>query len=368
MNAIELMVTLWPSFPHFPRFAGDRRLAGIRLNSAMMDGFELEHELGIVKEQKSIIPLWFDIKGRQMRIVEVIATEPDLDIVLNHPISVETPTVVLLKAGADHCLLKRIEGDGRRLVFHGLPRYKVKVGESLHIRHSSLVIHGPLFSEVELAKIEMVKRAGIGKWFLSYVEEQSDIDQFLELIGTDAEVMLKIESKRGLEFVTNEFLKKPNLTLVAARGDLYVEINRPHKIAEALQLIIDRDPEAVVASRLLLSTVFDPVATALRMVVETGHGPVTGPRLPLSTILDPVADSLLEKLEQGQERVLGSRLLLSKILDPVPSCSDFLDIAWLIDVGYRRMMLCDELCLKEELLSVAVNAFDAFRNDYKPNG
>jgi hypothetical protein len=28
------------------------------------------------------------------------------------------------------------------------------------------------------------------------------------------------------------------------------------------------------------------------------------------------------------------------------------------------MMLCDELCLKDELLSRAVNVFEAFRQDY----
>ena len=33
---LELLVTLWPSFPHFERFATDTRLHGIRLNSAMI--------------------------------------------------------------------------------------------------------------------------------------------------------------------------------------------------------------------------------------------------------------------------------------------------------------------------------------------
>ena len=309
MKSIDLMVTLWPSFPHFPHFANDPRLSGIRLNSAMMSNPELETELATIGAAGSTNPLWFDIKGRQMRVLEVHPDPHNLDITLNHPISAKTPTVVLFKAGADRAVLARIEDSGRRLIFDGGPRYKVKPGESLHIRDPSLVVHGPLFVDAELAKIEKVKEAGLNRWFLSYVEEQDDVDQFLELVGHDAEVMLKIESKRGLQFVANSFRKEPNLTLVAARGDLYVEIDRPHQIAEALRLIIDRDPEALVGSRIMLSTIFDAV----------------------------------------------------------PSCADFLDIAWLIDAGYRRMMLCDELCLKEDLLARAVNAFDAFRSDYMFN-
>ncbi len=364
MNAIELMVTLWPSFPHFPRFANDRRLGGIRLNSAMMSSPELDRELATISELAPANPLWYDIKGRQMRVAEVIPNAHHLEVVLNHPISVKTPTVVLFKAGADFALLKRIEDGGRRLIFDGGPRYVVKAGESLHIRHHSLVVHGPLFTDGELAKIEKVKAFGFKRWFLSYVEEQSDIDRFLELVGTDAEVMLKIESRQGLAFVADQFVKRPNLTLVAARGDLYVEIDRPHQITKALRLIIDKDPEAVVASRLLLSTVFDTVGTALRLVVETGKGPEISSRLPLTTIFNPVPEALRKTIERGEGRIVEPRVLLERIYDPVPSCADFLEIAWLIDIGYRRMMLCDELCLKEELLNVAVNAFDAFRKDY----
>lgn len=310
MNKIELMVTLWPDFNHFSRFAADGRLAGIRLNSAMMGVPELEKQLALIKDTNLLMPLWFDVKGRQMRVVEVHNNTDHLDITLNHAISAETPTVVLFKAGADEALLERIEDGGRRLIFRGGPRYKVLPGESICIRDKSLILRGPIFTEAELGKIEQVKAAGIKRWFLSYVEAQSDVDEFRELVGHDAEVMLKIESPRGLEYVANEFVKESNLTLVAARGDLYVEIDRPHRIAEALRLIIETDPEALVGSRMLLSTIYETV----------------------------------------------------------PSCADFLELAWLIDIGYRRMMLCDELCLKEELLTRAVNAFDAFCTDYEATG
>jgi hypothetical protein len=32
------------------------------------------------------------------------------------------------------------------------------------------------------------------------------------------------------------------------------------------------------------------------------------------------------------------------------------------------MMLCDEICLKPDLLSTAINVLDAFRDSYKGDG
>ena len=300
----ELLVTLWPSFPHFKRFAYDSRVDGIRLNSAMMSNPELDKELELINQMPGINPLFYDIKGRQLRVTEVIPNKDHLDIRLNHPIEVKTPVVVLFKAGADYAVLDHLEEGGQRLIFQGGPAYKVTAGESLHIRDKSLKVCGNIFTPQELVKIEKVKKAGFKKYFLSYVEQQSDVDQFLELVGKDAEVWLKIESIPGMEFVS-KFQKKDNLVLVAARGDLFVELDKPHHIIPALRHILEKDSEACV----------------------------------------------------------GSRLLLSVISSPVPSCADLIELAWLHDIGYKRMMLCDELCLKENMLASAVAVFDGTMKD-----
>jgi pyruvate kinase len=273
----------------------------------MMSNPELDKELELVKSIYTSVPLFFDVKGRQMRVTEVIPDKNNLIIRLNHPLEVNTPCVVLFKAGADQALLERLETDdqGQKLVFNGGPRYKVIAGESLHIRDKSLNIVGDIFTPQELTKIEKVRTAGFNKYFLSYVEKQSDIDQFQELVGKDAEIWLKIESIPGMKFVNNDFKKQDNLVLVAARGDLFVELDQPHHMIEALRDIIAKDPEACV----------------------------------------------------------GSRILLSVIDSPVPSCADLLEIAWLHDVGYNRMMLCDELCLKENMLASAVAVFDGIKRD-----
>ena len=308
-KTLDLLVTLWPSFGHFGRFIRDHRLAGVRMNSAMITVPELEKELAAIQAavgDAGAMPLYFDIKGRQMRVTEVHDNDSYLDITLNHPITVKTPTEVLFKAGADFAVLGHLEEDGKRLIFQGGPKYNVFPGESLHIRHHSLAVHGSIFTDVEKVKIEKVKEAGITRWFLSYVEGQADVDEFLELVGKDAEVWLKIESQKGLDYVAEKFVKAPNLVLVLARGDLYVELEHPHEILAATKLVVEKDPEACV----------------------------------------------------------GSRMLLSVVNEPVPSCADWNELAWLYDIGYRRMMLCDELCLKEPLLATAVNAFDAFRGAY----
>jgi pyruvate kinase len=301
------MVTLCPTFLHYRRFARDSRLSGIRLNSAMVFDKEVDKEIAAANGVVNTAPLYFDIKGRQLRVMEVHPNPDHLEITLNHPISVDTPTMVLFKAGSDPCLLNDIEDYGYKLIFQGGPKWKVKAGESLCIRHPSLKIGGPVYCDYEIEKINKVVQGGFKRFFLSYVEQQRDIDEFRSIIGFDPdEIMLKIESKAGLQFVTKQFKKQDNLSLCAARGDMFVELEKPHEILNATKLIIEKDPDALV----------------------------------------------------------GSRILLSVVNSPVPECHDFSDLAWLYDIGYRRMMLCDELCLKEELLSRAVNVMEAFKQNY----
>ncbi len=307
MLPIEFLATLQPSFAHFARFAKDSRLGGIRLNNPHWTAEELRRELQLAASFMPEVPLFFDVKGWQLRVIETHFNERYLDITLNHPIRVKTPTMVVFKAGADSALLERIEEDGRRLIFRGGPKYLVKPGESLQIRDQSLQVLGSQFTQSELEKIEIARQYGIDRYFLSYVGSQDDVDRFRELVGPDAQIRLKIENRRGLEFVAKEFRKQPNLSLVAARGDLYVEVERPHEIMKALQLIISKDPEACV----------------------------------------------------------GSRIMLSVIHEAVPACADFLELAWLYDAGYRSMLLCDELCLKGELLGTALNACMNFGEHYE---
>lgn len=302
-------VTLWPAlpdFPHFPRFSRDHRIQGIRLNSAMMEASEINayFELQI---QKATVPLWFDIKGMQMRVREVICDIDcdHLEFRLNRPISVETPCIVNFKAGEDAAKLIEVR-DGTHLIFEGGPKNQVIKGESIHIRHPSLQVKGPVFLDYEIEKIQKVISLGFKQFYLSYVYDQAHVDEFRNLVGKDADLILKIENREALTWIANKYKPQKNTHLMAARGDLYVEVKYPHEILNACKLVVEKDPDAFV----------------------------------------------------------GSRMLLSCINQEVPSCADFSDLAWLYEIGYRNFLLCDELCLKENLLGRAVNVFEAFRKDY----
>jgi len=334
MENIKLMATLWPTFPHFEEFANDTRLSGVRLNSAMVKVDDIRDLLQVSKDLNCQVPLYFDIKGNQLRVIEDYSDDDHLEVEINHPIDVRTPTPVVFKAGEDVAELKEVKNQ-TRLIFEGGPQYLVFPNESLHIRDPSLRVYGPTFLEHEIAKIEKAKQAGFDRFYLSYVQSQRDVDEFREFVG-DAEVVLKIEDEKGLKYVANEYKKQDNTWLLAARGDLFVEVNRPHQVTEAVKLIIDKDPEAGVGSRILLS-----------LINKEYYNPID-------------SDG---KLELGKD---GKPIILHRImLNPVPSCADISDIAWLYDIGYRKMMLCDEICLEGDLLSTALNVLEELIQDYK---
>ncbi|MBS3113218.1 hypothetical protein J4418_03995 [Candidatus Woesearchaeota archaeon] len=324
-DELQLWVTLWPSFSHYPNFARDSQISAIRLNSAMITPEQLPKDLQLANNYSGIVPLYFDIKGRQLRVVDVIPRDGRVHIVLNHSIEVKTPTKVIFKAGNDwgrlievkngNCLIIEIVNNGNEC----FPKFNIIQGESIHIFEPSLKVKGDVFSTIERHKIQIARTKGIDRFFLSYVETQKELDEFQELVGQDSEIIAKIENKAGLEFVANEFKKRPNLSLMAARGDLYLELDRFHDIIPALKLIIGADPEASVGSRFMLSIM---------------------PRDPLK--VNGISD---DKLEIN-----------------TPECSDFLEIAWLWDLGYRRMMFCDSLCLKRKYLAFAVKTFCELRD------
>jgi pyruvate kinase len=312
------MVTLSPSMPHFARFAQENRLSGIRVNSAMITADEMEGELQAAAAlAKTSVPFWFDLKGRQLRIrkvVPVLECEPaerHVELELNHRIAVNCPTPVLFKAGEDGAELIEVrdqgKGEPQRLIFApGYPRSNLKEGESLCIRDQSFRVLDNFFPDYEIERIQKVATYGWTRYVLSYVESQRDIDEFRQYVGPDVEVVAKIESRKGLDWVANGYRRQRNLRLLAARGDLYVEVPRPHQMLAAQELIIEKDPDAIV----------------------------------------------------------GSRILLSLCRTDPPESADFSELAWLYSIGYRTMMLCDDLCLHEKLLGTALNVFEEFREDY----
>lgn len=314
-------VTMWPTFPHFHRFANDDRVQGIRLNSAMIAAAEIDSTF-----KKSVdattVPLYFDVKGMQLRIKEVICgiDHDHLEFRLNRPVklSIPLPCPVYFKAGEDCGKLIEIR-NGDHFIFEGGPRHEVREGESIHIHDTKMFVGGPPLMNYELEKIDRIKQYGFNRWYLSYVYSQKQIDAFREVIGPDDELILKIENIAGLDWVARYYKPQPHTTLMAARGDLFIEVGSPHNILSALKLIISKDRNAFVGSRMLLSIIPPKMLSG---------GPIT---------------------EKDSK---------------VPNCADFCELAWLYDIGYRNFLLCDEICLKEFLVAQSVNIFSTFRDTY----
>jgi pyruvate kinase len=145
---------------------------------------------------------------------------------------------------------------------------------------------------------------GLKRVMVSYVERLSDAEEVQHLLP-GADVMLKIETQRGLEYAREHGASQGRL--MAARGDLYVEVLRPHRIIGALRDIIAADQKAVAASR-----IFDSLA-----------------------------------------------------YHPVPASADIGDVAFLLSLGYRTFMLGDAVCLRRDSVLEALNLLEAVVEEFR---
>ena len=294
---IRAIVTTPPYATFLDEVARHPLVCGFRLNTVMplRDGpAEALERLRAFGQ-----PLWVDLKGRQLRVVGA-AIPPYTEIRLSHPIRVETPVDAFFSDGNEHARVAAVDGD--RLILADGPRRLIGPGESVNIVHPSLQIDGTL-TETDRAYLAAMREAGLKRVMISYVESPADVEEVRGLLP-GAEVMLKIESRRGLEY-TRKYGSSHG-RLVAARGDLYVEVLRPHRVIGALRDIVAADPEAVVASR-----IFDSL----------GH-------------------------------------------IPVPVSADIGDAAFLLSLGYRTFMLGDVLCFQRDTVIEALNLLEAVAGQF----
>lgn len=294
---VRAIVTTPPYATFLDEVSRHPLVCGFRLNTVMplrggpVEVLERLHAFGQ--------PLWVDLKGRQLRVVGA-AIPPYTEIRLSHPIRVETPVDAFFSDGNEHARVAAVNGD--RLILEDGPRRLIGPGESVNIVHPSLKIEGTL-TETDRAYLAAMREAGLRRVMISYVESPADVEEVRDLLP-GAEVMLKVESQRGLEYARK--YGSSHGRLVAARGDLYVEVLRPHRVIGALRDIITADPEAVVASR-----IFDSL----------GH-------------------------------------------IPVPVSADIGDAAFLLSLGYRTFMLGDVVCLQRDTVIEALNLLEAVAGQF----
>ncbi len=294
---IHALVTAPPYAPFLDEVARHPLVCGLRLNTVMplregpAEALERLRDLGQ--------PLWVDLKGRQLRVVGA-AIPPYTEVRLSHRIRVPTPVDAFFSDGNECARVAAVDGD--RLILEDGPRRLIGPGESVNIVHPALEIEGTL-TATDRAYLAAMRALGLKRVMLSYVEAPADVEEVQRLLP-GAEVIQKIESQRGLAYARRHGATHGRL--MAARGDLYVEVLRPHRIISALRDIVSADPAAIVASR-----IFDSLG-----------------------------------------------------YDPIPVSADIGDVAFLIGLGYRTFMLGDRVCLQRDSVLEALNLLSAVAGEF----
>ena len=296
-----LIATLPPQAGHQKEIANHPTVDQLRLNTGVDTGRSPEQLLDTALFQSGEKPLLLDLKARQLRITKWV--DPGFEhVTVNHNIQVNTPTKLYFRD--EVATIVDVVG-GNKLVLDEAPQYALGAGQSVNIIDPSLIIEGFL-TERDKEFVQAAKARGIHKYLLSFVEEENDIKEILAL-DPEAEIILKIESPKGLDFVRNVYPKYAGkVRLMAARDDLYATIG-DNKLAmlDAERLIVKSDPTAIAASRILTSA------------------------------------------EKSKNQEI--------------SLSDLKDLEWLFDVGYKNFMLSDTLCLNAKAFRKAVETFTDFQ-------
>jgi len=334
---MRAICTVPPYAPYLDKIAEHPIVEGFRLNTVMPVTEPLEDLLKRLNDLSDQKDLWIDLKCRQLRIkrgafynapkkpvmMKVwgrkvvldpsnpknygnIQTPPWAIIELDHEIELDTrePVRCYMNDGLQTANIAKAKGN--RLIMLDGPKKVVGGGESINILHPSLKIKGYL-TDNDKKYIEAAKKAGVHNYMLSFVEKEKDLTDLLDL-DSDAKIAAKIESQKGLEFVANHYAKyRDNVQLMAARGDLYVEVERPHLILNATKDIVEADYRAIAASRIMPS---------LR---NSYH----------------------------------------------PACQDISDVGYLMELGYQHLMVGDDICFDEDSLLPALNLLYHVNESYK---
>lgn len=290
-----------PYAPYMREVLSHPIVKGIRLNTVMPVTESLEDVLKRLHHEASQFgkDVWIDLKCRQLRIA-TYGVPPFTEIELTHSISVDTPVTAYFSDGREHATVLKV--DGKKLIMQEGPKRVVGPGESVNIPHPSLSVDG-YFTDTDKRYIEAAANIGLHTYMLSFVESIEDISALRQL-DDKAEIVAKIESEKGMRYVSSAW--NGEARLMAARGDLFVELKMPHYIVSALETIIGKDKNAIAASR------------------------------------------IFESLAHSYE----------------PSSSDIMDADNLLRMGYRTLMLGDDVCMKRDSVISALNLLSAVAERY----
>lgn len=186
--------------------------------------------------------------------------------------------------------------DGNKLFVDPLPRQALGEGQSVNILAKDIEIDGYL-TEKDKQYLRVCQKMDLNYIMASFVETFDDLAQILQILP-NAQIVSKIESLKGMSFITQ--YNVPNL--MAARDDLYLQSGQTYSMLNHLKTIISRDSGAICASKIFLS---------------------------------------LEKRE-------------------TVDLADFADLELMYSMGYRKFMLCDNIC--NYSFEKAIQAWEEFIN------
>ena len=343
---MKVITTIPPYAPFIGKVAALPIISGVRLNTVMpVQGVKegdlpsvdaLTDMLKLIQGQLHGKDLWIDLKCRQVRVSHgfffngsdeppkayklgdevvvldpsrpkahgILRTPPWATLKIDHKIKLDTskgPVKCWFQDGYDSAHIVEVI-DGDTLIMLEGPKKVVGGGESINIMDPSFEVEG-YFTELDRRYIEAAVCLGIHTFMLSYVESDADIREMLAL-DPDAIIKAKVESPKGFDWVVHQYHVADyydQVGLMAARGDMYVEFGRPDKILHPLRMIAKMDSNGIVASRIL---------TSLR------HS-------------------------------------------PRPTCSDIMDIECLLKMGYKNIMVGDDICFDEDVLMLALDILSA---------
>ncbi|MFH1047462.1 MAG: hypothetical protein V1738_04120 [Patescibacteria group bacterium] len=288
---MDVIVTIPPYAPWIEEVAKHPVVSGLRLNTVMRIREPFVSTLKAIAACTHGKPLWIDLKTRQIRTAygryyglptgmpetvtvhgETYKLDPSEPLIhgdvrcapwatlrIMNKIKVDLskgPIPCYFNDGLQKAQLVDVI-DGNELVFLDGPKKRIGPGESINIMHPSLEIEG-FINEMDHKFIAAAKDAGVHNYMLSYVEKDSDIEEMLAA-DPEANIRAKVESREGVRWVREGYRKNwkghPRVNLVAATGDLYVEVGtpRPEKILRPLRQIISADKDAWMASRVMSS-------------------------------------------------------------------------------------------------------------------
>ncbi|MDO8628796.1 MAG: pyruvate kinase, partial [Nanoarchaeota archaeon] len=242
----QAIVTVPPYAPYISEVVQHPLVTGIRLNTVMPLKGTYEENLQRLKALAGDKQLWIDLKYRQLRI-KTYGVPPFTEIELTQDINVKTPVTAYFSGGTEQATVLAVEGN--RLIMQEGPKRVVGPGESINIPDKTLHVKGG-FTPTDEQYITAAKKIGIHTYMLSFVEQMEDT-QALKQLDPEADIIAKIESRKGMNYVKNEYNYEARL--MAARGDLYIELPKPHHVIAALETIIEKDGKAIVASRIFPS-------------------------------------------------------------------------------------------------------------------